>query len=84
MQFELLLREKNLEDIENFMSKVKILNFDELASRKASAIYKGLKRKGKVVDYRDLFIASICIVNHCKLATFNKKHFEHIDGLELI
>lgn len=84
VQFELLLREKNLENIENFMSKVRILDFDELASRKASAIYKELKRKGKMVDFRDLFIAATCIVNNCKLATFNKKHFENIKELILV
>ena len=36
--FELFLRDTNLRDIEEFRKRVEILNFDESASRKASAI----------------------------------------------
>ena len=82
--FELLQRETNLDIIEVFRDRVKILNFDELSSRKASSIYKDLKKKGKIVDFRDVFIAAICLVNNCKLATFNEKHFENIEGLKLV
>ncbi|MBI2673072.1 type II toxin-antitoxin system VapC family toxin [Candidatus Woesearchaeota archaeon] len=82
--FELLQRETNLDIIEVFRDRVKVLNFDELSSRKASSIYKDLKKKGKIVDFRDVFIASICLVNNCKLATLNGKHFENIEGLNLI
>ena len=82
--FELLLRETNLEQIEVFRNKVRILNFDELSSRRASLIFKYLKKKGKIIDFRDLFIASICSTTNCRLATFNKRHFVNIDELKLI
>ena len=82
--FELLSREKNLEEIRNFKSKVQILEFDESVCSEAASIFKFLKRKGKLMDYRDLFIASTAIVNNCALVTFNKKHFENIPHLELV
>jgi len=82
--FELLLRETNLEKIELFRQRVKIIDFNEQASRKASLIFKDLRKKGRLIDFRDIFIASICIVNNSKLATFNKKHFENINELELV
>ncbi len=82
--FELLERETNLNQIEIFRNEVKVLNFDESSSRMASIVYKDLKRKGKMVDFRDIFTAAICIINNCMLATFNKKHFENIKELKLI
>jgi len=82
--FELFLRDTNLKDIEEFRERVVILNFDESASRRASAIYKSLKKKGMLVGTSDIFIAAICIVNNCKLVTFNKKDFENINELKLI
>tara|TARA_Y100000034_G_scaffold133857_1_gene200675 strand:- start:5123 stop:5494 length:372 start_codon:yes stop_codon:yes gene_type:complete len=82
--FELLLRETDLEEIEIFRRKVNVLDFDEESSRKSSDIHKELKRKGKIIEFRDVFIAAICIVNNCELVTFNKKHFENIKELKLV
>ena len=82
--FELLLRETNLDAIEKLLLKTDILDFSELSARKAAEIFKDLKRRGKLIPIRDLFIASSSIVNNCALATLNKKHFENIKGLELL
>ena len=82
--FELLLRETNLEQIEIFRNNVNLLYFDETSSRKASEVFKELKKKGKLIEFRDIFIAAICIVNNCELMTFNNKHFENIKKLKLI
>jgi tRNA(fMet)-specific endonuclease VapC len=81
--FELMLRKTNLDAIEIFRNKVEILNFDETSARKASIIHKDLKNNGKLIDFRDLFIASIAITNNCQLATFNQKHFENIKDLRI-
>jgi tRNA(fMet)-specific endonuclease VapC len=43
-----------------------------------------LKLKSKQIDIADLFIAGIAMSNNMYFATLNKKHFERIDGLELI
>ena len=82
--FELLLRKTNLEAIDSFRNKVYVLDFDEDSARIASAIFKKLQSKGRTTDIRDVFIASICLTNKCILATFNKKHFEHIEGIILL
>lgn len=82
--FELLLRETHLEEIEDFRNNVQLLELDEQSSRKASLILKDLKKKGMIIDFRDLFISSICIINNCRLATFNKKHFQRIEEFGLI
>ena len=82
--FELLLRETNLDKIEMVRDRVEIVEFNEQASRKASSIFKDLKKIGKLIDIRDVFIAAICITQNYELATFNKKHFENIKELRII
>lgn len=42
------------------------------------------ERKGKRATRFDAMIAAIAINRKFKLFTFNKKHFEGIDGLELV
>lgn len=82
--FEMLLRETNIDQIETFRSKVEVLGFDEPAAREASLISKNLKKLGRLMDFRDIFIAAICLINDCSLATFNRKHFDSIKYLNLL
>ena len=73
-----------MQAIEAFRNKVSVLDFDEDSARKASILFKELQSKGRITDIRDIFIAAICVINHCSLATFNKKHFEHIEEITLL
>lgn len=82
--FELFLRETNTYPIEKLIFESNILDFSEICARKASDISKELKSKGRIIEIRDLLIASTAIVNNCTLATFNKKHFENIKELRLL
>lgn len=82
--FELYLRATNLGQINDFLKNGNIISFDENCAVQASNIYKELKSKGSLMEFRDIFIASAAIVNNCKLATFNKKHFSKIKDLELL
>ena len=81
--FELLQRENNLDQIEVFRSRVKILDLDELASRKSSLIFKSLKKNGRLIDIRDIFIAGTCISHDIALLTLNKNHFERLKEFNL-
>lgn len=82
--FELLLRKTNLDKLDILFSKVNFLDFDYLSAKNASNVYKELEEAGTILDYRDVFIAAICVINNCKLATLNKKHFSRIKNLKLI
>ena len=82
--FELFLRITNLQDIHHFLNKINILEFDKDSVILASEIYKGLKSIGESIEFRDIFIAAICIINNCKLSTLNKKHFSRIKNLDLL
>lgn len=50
----------------------------------AARLYADHRRKGKMIEDADLFIAAFCIVNDYTLVTHNTKHFEGIDGLQLV
>lgn len=82
--FELYLRKENLYEVTDFLDGIFILDFNGECAAKASSIQKELKSKGMQLDIRDIFIASTAIINNCTLATFNRKHFSRIKGLELL
>ncbi len=82
--FELYLRKTNIDKVENILKDLEVLSFDSVAARKSSEILKLLKKSGKMIDIRDLFIASIAVANDCTLATFNRKHFKEIDEVQLL
>ncbi len=82
--FELFLRESNLNEIENFIRDTYILDFNDMVAKKASDIFKDLRKRGLIIDHRDIFIAATCIVNNCSLITLNYKHFNNIKGLKLL
>ncbi len=61
-----------------------ILSFNSNAANIASNIAKKLKAQNRIIEFRDIFIAATAIANDIPLSTLNVKHFERIDGLELI
>lgn len=67
-----------------FLQKTEVLSFDKNAAKVAVEINKELKRKRKLIDIADLFIAAIAIANNLQFATLNKKHFDRIDDLVII
>jgi len=70
------------DDFRYVIRNIKVLAVDEAVAIKAGEIYHILKRKNKLIEFRDIFIAATCIVNNQPLATLNKKHFERIDELK--
>jgi predicted nucleic acid-binding protein len=50
----------------------------------ALSIYIKLRKAGITVDDGDLLIAAYCILNNHILVTNNEKHFEKIEGLQVV
>ena len=61
-----------------------LLNLSVLAVKLAGSIGAGLQKRGNTLDFRDIFIGSIALVHNCALKTNNKRHFVHIQGLQII
>jgi predicted nucleic acid-binding protein len=67
-----------------FFKRITVLSFDSRSAQIAVNIQKKLKRINKAIDIPDLLIAATAIRNDLSLATLNRKHFERIEGLNLI
>ena len=74
----------HLEFWNKMLTRFSILDFDSRAARQATEIVRQLKTKRKSIDKPDLFIAATAVVHGLTLDTANKKHFVHIDGLDLL
>ena len=69
---------------DEFFTKIISLPFDSGVNRVTIEIERDLRRKNKLIDKPDLMIAGTAIANNLQLATLNLKHFERVDGLELV
>ena len=74
----------HLEFWNQMLPRFTILDFDSTAARQAAEIVGQLKTKRKSIDKPDLFIAATAVVHGLPLDTINKKHFVHIDSLDLL
>ena len=76
-------KEENFNKVKNFLPMVRVLNLSHLSTLIGGQINASLKNKGKIIESRDLLIASIALIENFVLLTKNKKHFENIPGLKL-
>ncbi len=73
------------QDYDRFFDTIITLNLTKDTSKRVSKIYWELKRKGKINDKFDCIIAAAFLANGInKIITKNKKHFEHIGGIQVI
>ncbi len=84
--FEIWYGRKESETVFELLDWLHGLDLDDMSAKLAGDILRDLKKRGAIIDIRDMFIAAICIKNDIELLTYNKKHFERIKekGLMLI
>lgn len=69
---------------DNLFAEFTQLSFGEKANAEAITIYKNLKKRSQLIEVQDILIAATAKANNINLATNNFKHFDRIDGLQLI
>lgn len=69
---------------DNFLQKTEILPFDKVVAKIAVDLNRELKKKRKLIETADLFIAATAIAYNLSFATLNKKHFDRIDNLKIL
>ena len=68
-----------------FVSGMEIFPLGYKEAEKAAEIYDNLESAGKIIDDNDILIAGIMLSNGiAKIITKNVKHFEKIEGIEII
>ena len=71
----------NLQNIQSFLSKVVVLNFDEDAAEKFGKIKADLRKQGQLIEDFDILIASSVLSHGGTLVTNNVTHFKRIPEL---
>ena len=74
---------KNTETLLSFLITVEILPFDTLAAAEYGRVRMKLKRAGKLIGERDMFIASHAKALGLTLVTNNTREFQRVEGLTL-
>jgi tRNA(fMet)-specific endonuclease VapC len=69
--------------VEEFKN-IKFLDITDDIVWEAREVYFKLKRDNKLIEVRDIIIAATAITYEIQLATLNRKHFERIEGLNII
>ena len=72
------------EGLNNFLKLVSILPDSDEIAKIFGKVRGGLRKKGELIDDFDLMIASTAIHYNLIVLTNNRKHFERVEGLEII
>ncbi len=85
--YELLMgatsKEKEKE-VEILIDNLPILPFSDDVARKAAEIYHDLRKRNRMIGFRDIFIAATALAHDIPVKTNNRKDFERVIGLVLI
>ena len=80
----------------NYKAHGKLVAFERLCKRLgvdeidietldcAANIYASLKTQGRLIEDSDILIAASCLAHGKTLVTDNTRHFERIDGLDIV
>ncbi len=71
-------------EFEQFLNFINICTISDDSISKAADIYADLRKNGITIGDADILIASIVIFNNASLVSNNKKHYGHIENLNLI
>ncbi len=75
---------KKRQDLQQILKTCASVSLTSEIAQHAGQLYQRLKRKNKLLEIRDLFIASSAVVHGIPLMTFNLGHFQRVDGLNLL
>lgn len=74
---------KNLVQVDDFLSRLVILDYDSQAASHYGNIYADLTKKGNVISENDIHIAGHARSRGLILVTNNLREFERVEGLRL-
>ena len=74
-------RQAYLETVFTFLP---VISYTDEIAREHARIWAEAEAAGKMTGYYDLIVAATARQRGSQLATFNRRHFEHIRGLNLV
>ncbi len=76
-------QEHNLKQVEDFISRLVVLSYDEKSAAHYGNIRADLERKGKTIGVNDLHIAGHARGEGLILVTNNEREFNRVEGLRI-
>ena len=70
--------------LEAALSILPVIPYTAEIAREHACIWAEVQAAGKMTGYYDLIVAATARHRGSQLATFNRRHFEHIPGLTLV
>jgi predicted nucleic acid-binding protein len=66
------------------VSALSVIPYTEQIAHRHARIWADLQTSGKMIGYYDLIVASTALEIGAVVATFNKRHFGQVKGLQII
>lgn len=76
--------ERNWHNVEDFISRLEVLDYDTAAAAQYGNIRAELERKGCIIGVNDLHIAGHARSRGLSLVTNNTREFERVEGLRVL
>jgi len=76
-------QEQNLKQVEDFISRLVVLSYDEKSAAHYGNIRADLERRGKIIGVNDLHIAGHARGEGLILVTNNEREFNRVEGLRI-
>lgn len=77
-------RAKRRRYLEVFLATVPIIPYTDGTAYEHARIWAELESSGKMIGYYDLIVAATALERGSRVATFNRKHFDHVRGLKIL
>jgi tRNA(fMet)-specific endonuclease VapC len=74
-------RQKYLEAV---VAVLPIIAYTEETAYFHARVWSNLEASGKIIGAYDLIVAATALERGCVLATFNRRHFSQVNGLNII
>jgi tRNA(fMet)-specific endonuclease VapC len=70
--------------VRRLVATIPVVSLDKAAASRAASVRQRLEQQGATIGMADSLIAGIALANDLPLMTRNRKHFEGLEGLQLV
>ena len=77
-------RTRRRQYLQHLLATLPIIPYTEQTAYEHARIWAELAASGRMIGYYDLIVAATALERDSELATFNRKHFQEIKGLEIV
>jgi len=75
---------RRMSELTHWLGQWKVVHSDDDIAASWARVVVALERPGRPIGYNDSWIAACCIAADLPLATYNRQHFERVEGLVIL